>query len=109
MKPAASPALQLRKSPRGARPSATTLGPPFAAAVPALAHREAGTAGRLLLLAVLSLALLLILTALLPAPAASGRSLLRPVADARSTIGGVGVSLLCAAGILFLLIELTAQ
>ena len=109
MKPAASPALQLRKSPRGARPSATTLGPPFAAAVPALAHRAAGTADRLFLLAVLSLALLLILTALLPVPAAGGRSLFRTVADARSTIGGVGVSLLCAAGILFLLIELTAQ
>ncbi len=109
MKPAARPALQLRRSPRGARPSATTLVPPAAAAaVPPLAHREAGTADGLFLLAVLSLALLLILTALLPAPAAGGRSPFR-TADARSTIGGVGVSLLFAAGFLFLLIELTAQ
>ena len=74
-----------------------------------MAHREAGTADRPFLLALLLLALLLILTALLPAPAIGGRLLFRTVGDARSTIGGVGVSLLFAAGFLFLLIELTAQ
>ena len=109
MKPTTRPALQLRRSPRDARLSATTLVPPVAAAVPALTRHEAGAAGRPFLLALLSLALLLILTALLPAPAIGGRSPLRTVADARSTIGGVGVSLLFAAGFLFLLIELTAQ